>query len=55
MKEITFRFKDAASKGEWRTRHCIVKDEEECRRIYGLDTDPTVYAYEILEVKERGK
>ena len=54
MKEIVFRFNDAASHGEWRTQRCIVKSVEECKRIYGLNTDPTIYEYEIVSVREVG-
>ena len=52
MKRITFRFKDVASHGEWRTQRCTVESVEECKRIYGLDTDPTIYEYEIIEVED---
>lgn len=55
MKEIVFRFKDKTSHGEWRTGKCFVESVEECIRIFGLDTDPTVYEYEILEVEEIDK
>ena len=54
MKEIVFRFKDVASRGEWRTQKCTVESVEECKRIYGLDTDPTIYEYEIVSVREVG-
>ena len=54
MKEIVFRFKDVASHGEWRTQKCTVESVEECKRIYGLDTDPTIYEYEIVSVREVG-
>lgn len=50
MKEITFRYKDSLSRGEWRTQHCIVESVNECIRIYGLDEDDV--DYEIIEVKE---
>lgn len=51
MKEITFRYKDWLSKGEWRTQCCTADSVEECIKIYGLKDDPTV-EYEIIEVKE---
>ena len=54
MKRITFRFKDTASYGEWRIQRCTVESVEECKRIYGLDTDPTIYEYEIVEIKDAG-
>ena len=54
MKKITFRFKDIGSHGAWRTQKCFVESVEECKRIYGLDTDPTIYEYEIIEVKDAG-
>lgn len=55
MKEIVFRFKDVASHGKWRTQRCTVKSIEECKRIYGLDIDPTIYEYEIIKVEDINK
>ena len=52
MKEITFRYRDDMSKGEWRTQTCTVESVQECIRIYGLDTDSTVKEYEIVSVVE---
>ena len=49
MLSITFRYKDAFSKGKWKTQHCVVSSVEECIRIYGLGID---CEYEIVEVKE---
>jgi len=52
MVEVTFRYKDKYSNGEWRTQHCVVSSVDECIKIYGLGIDCT---YEIVEVKEKGK
>jgi hypothetical protein len=52
MYEITFKYRDEASNGEWRTQKCYMSSVEECKKVYGLDTDPTIYEYEIIEVKE---
>lgn len=52
MLNITFRYRDEMSKGQWVTQQCTVSSVEECKRIYGLDTDETVYDYEILKVEE---
>ena len=52
MYEITFKYRDEASNGEWRTQKCYMSSVEECKKVYALDTDPTVYEYEIIEVKE---
>ena len=49
MLEITFKFKDWLSKGEWKTRHCTVSSIDECIRIYGLNDNDV--DYEIIEVK----
>lgn len=52
MLKIKFRYKDTLSNGEWRTQKCICSSVEDCKSFYGLDTDPSVEAYEILEVTE---
>lgn len=49
MLEITFKYRDALSNWEWRTRHCVMSSVEECIKIYGLGIDCD---YEIIEVKE---
>lgn len=49
MLKITFKFADAMSNWEWRTRYCIVESIEECIRIYGLGID---CEYEIISVEE---
>lgn len=51
MKRITFHYKDSSTHGEWRIQQCVVTDVEECKRIYGLGTDPDC-EYEILKVEE---
>lgn len=50
MKEITFKYRDYMSNGEWRKQHCTVESVDECIRIYGLDDSDV--EYEIIEVKE---
>ena len=52
MYNITFRYRDEMSKGQWRVQECFVSSVEECIRIYGLETDDSVYEYEILKVEE---
>lgn len=52
MLKIKFRYRDEMSNGEWREQSCIVSSVRECKEIYGLDDDPTIYEYEILEVEE---
>lgn len=51
MKRITFHYRDDLSHGEWRIQQCIVSSVEECKRIYGLGTDPYC-EYEILKVED---
>lgn len=50
--KITFAYMDEMSNDEWRTQTCVCYSVEECKRIYGLDTDPTVYDYKIISVEE---
>lgn len=50
MVEVTFRYIDRLSRGQWKKQHCIVEDVDECIRIYGLDEDDV--SYEIIEVNE---
>lgn len=52
MLDITFKYKDTYTKGEWRTQHCRVSSVEECIKIYGLGIDCD---YEIVEVKDAEK
>ncbi len=52
MLEIKFKYRDEMSRGEWRTQSCVVSSVSECKKIYGLDDDPTIYEYEIISVKE---
>ena len=50
MKQITFKYKDAYTHGEWSTQTCCVCSVKECINLYGLD-QPDV-EYRIVEVKE---
>lgn len=52
MKHIVFRYKDEMSGGQWNIQECIVESIEKCIEIYGLETDPTVYDFEILKVED---
>ena len=54
MVEIKFRYKDNLSRkhdNEWRNQECIVEDLATCKKIYGLDEDPSC-EYEILSINE---
>lgn len=53
MKLVKFRYKDIYTNGKWNYQECLVDSVEECKRVYGLDEDPTVEEYEILSVEER--
>ena len=44
MVRVEFKYRDQMSRGEWRT--------QECKKIYGLDEDPTIIEYEITNVEE---
>ena len=48
MLEITFKYKDWLSKGNWNTQHCTVSSINEFIKIYGLDSDDV--DYEIIEI-----
>lgn len=52
MVEITFKYKDAWSKGRWNTQSCVVSSLDECIRIYGLK-EPDV-EYEIISIRKLG-
>lgn len=52
MVKVKFKYRDEMSKGEWRFQECMVSSVEECKRIYGLGTDPTILDWEILSVEE---
>lgn len=52
MLKIKFKYADQMSRGEWRTQECIVSSVSECKKIYGLDDDPTIIDYEIVSVEE---
>lgn len=47
-----FRYKDEMSDGQWRVQECTVESVERCIEIYGLETDPTVYDFEIIAVED---
>lgn len=49
MVKVTFMYKDAWSKGEWRTQTCVVGSVNERIRIYGLGVD---CEYKILSVEK---
>lgn len=50
MLKITFRYKDALSKWEWRTQSCVVETIHECIEIYGLNQGDV--EYEIISVDQ---
>jgi len=52
MVRVDFRYRDEMSYGEWREQSCIVSSVQECKKIYGLDEDPTIIEYEITNVEE---
>ncbi len=52
MVRVKFSYRDELSKGEWRTQEFVGSSVEECKRIYGLDDDPTLYEYRIDSVEE---
>ena len=52
MLRIKFKYKDQMSRGEWREQSCIVSSIEKCKKIYGLDEDPTIIEYKIISVEE---
>ena len=49
MFKITFKYKDAYSRGTWNTQSCVVGSVAECIRIYGLDESDV--EYEIISVE----
>ena len=51
MVKVTFEYRDTLSRGRWNTQSCIVSDVEQCKKIYGLGTDPDC-EYRIIEVEE---
>ena len=50
MFHITFKYKDAWSRGEWRVQECVLSSVDKCIELYGL-AEPDCQ-YEILEVTE---
>jgi len=49
MVRVTFRYKDAWTKGGWREQSCVVRSVQECIKLYGLGID---CEYQILSVEE---
>ena len=49
MKKITFKYKDAYTRGEWKTQTCEMESVEECIKWYGLGVD---CEYEIISVED---
>jgi hypothetical protein len=49
MLKITFMYRDALSKWEWRKQSCIMSSVQNCIDIYGLGIDCD---YRILSVEE---
>lgn len=52
MLRIKFRYIDKYTNGKWAEQECYCNSVKECIEIYGLESDPTCYQYEILEVEE---
>ena len=50
MLKISFKYRDEMSRGEWREQECVVSSVDECKKIYGLDDDPTIIEYQITEI-----
>lgn len=53
MLDITFKYKDWLSKGQWKTQHCKVESINEFIRIYGLDDDDV--EWELISVEDDEK
>ena len=49
MVRVDFEYADAMSNWEWRKQSCVVRDVEECKKIYGLGIDCD---YRIVSVEE---
>ena len=52
MVRVNFKYRDEMSRGEWREQSCVVSSVQECKKIYGLDEDPTIIEYQITSVEE---
>lgn len=50
MLKITFKYKDAYTRGNWSTQTCVVETMEQCIKFYGLDKSDV--EYEITSVEE---
>lgn len=51
MLRIKFKYRDKMTFGKWHEQECFMSSVEECKKHYGLDTDPDV-EYEIISVEE---
>lgn len=51
MVEVTFKYKDQYSRGNWHTQTGVGPDVQAVKDWYGLDKDPDC-EYEILSVRE---
>lgn len=51
MVHVVFEYKDSLSHGNWNRQECVVSSVEQCKKIYGLGTDPDC-EYRILKVEE---
>lgn len=51
MVRVKFQYRDALSNYEWRNQECCVESLEQCKKIYGLGTDPDC-EYQIVSVEE---
>lgn len=51
MVRVKFQYRDSLSNYEWRNQECCVESVEQCKKIYGLDTDPDC-EYQIVSVEE---
>lgn len=49
MLHIKFEYRDAYSGAEWAEQECWVNSLQECKEIYGLDTD---CEYCIISIEE---
>lgn len=47
MVKVVFEYKDEYTHGEWRRQECVVRSEQECISIYGLDK----IEYKIISVE----
>lgn len=47
MVEVTFKYRDKYCAPNWNTQSCIVRNVQECIKLYGLGVD---CEYEIISV-----